>query len=54
MSNPDSPKLTCTNLNSYSLDEAVRYLKSKDKFPKKETFIWIKKKTGNRVSIGYN
>ena len=43
-----SPKKT------YTFNEAIEYMKERDKYPTKRPISWVNVKTGKPVIIGYN
>lgn len=52
----DGPNNLLTVKSTYTFNEAIDYLKQKDKNPTniKESIRWVSVKTGKEVIIGYN
>lgn len=38
---------------TYTFNEAIEYMKHRDRYPTRETIQWVNAKTGEPVSIGY-
>ena len=38
---------------TYTFNEAIRYMKEREKFPTAQSINWVDAKTGKPVAIGY-
>jgi len=46
--------LTTNTKTTYTFNEAIEYMKQKDRQPTIESVRWVNVKTGKEVMIGYN